>query len=176
MPSPRDLEAELADPKYAHLECERRWLVEAGNAPDIAGLPRIDICDRYLEGTRLRLRSMVRGSDVPVFKLTKKYECADASVRPIVTAYLNHAEYDVFRTLSGAELRKSRYHVVDSGLTWTLDLFQGGLAGLVIVEIEAAGPAEIEGISPPAWAGREITFEPAWQGGSLAIHNAIPEQ
>ena len=49
---------EARSPKYAHIERERRFLVDPGKRPDLAGLSFVEIEDRYLDGTRLRLRRM----------------------------------------------------------------------------------------------------------------------
>jgi hypothetical protein len=43
-------------PKYAHIERERRCLVDRASRPEVAGLPFVSIEDRYLEHTRIRLR------------------------------------------------------------------------------------------------------------------------
>jgi hypothetical protein len=52
--------------------------------------------DRYLDGTRMRLRRMSRPElNETKWKLTKKYECEDPSARPIVSSYLTESEYRV---------------------------------------------------------------------------------
>ena len=52
----RGLDEEAAEPKYARVEWERRWLVDPGQRPDPAGQPLTLIEDRYITGTRLRKR------------------------------------------------------------------------------------------------------------------------
>jgi hypothetical protein len=54
----RGLDEELVAHKYAHVERERRFLVDPARRPDLADAPYILIEDRYIEGTRLRLRAM----------------------------------------------------------------------------------------------------------------------
>ena len=73
MTADRGLDTEARDPKYARVEFERRWLVDASARPPLDGLSFTLIEDRYIEGTRLRLRRMARGART-VLKLTKKYE------------------------------------------------------------------------------------------------------
>jgi hypothetical protein len=83
----RGPDEEMGEPKYARLELERRWLVDTARRPALDGLGITVIEDRYIDGTRLRLRRMSRPDLGEVkWKLTKKYECADPSARPIVTA------------------------------------------------------------------------------------------
>lgn len=76
-------------PKYARLERERRWLVDRTACPDLSAHAHVLIEDRYIDGTRLRLRRTTdSASGEQLFKLTKKYDTGDPLARPIVTAYL----------------------------------------------------------------------------------------
>ena len=171
----RDLAAELATPKYAHRELERRWLVEGASRPDLGDHEPVLIEDRYLDGSRFRLRRMTR-PDWTACKLTKKYETVDASARPIVTAYLSETEFALFHALSGHDIVKRRYHITRDGQVWSLDVFEGGLAGLELIESEASDQRSLANLVPPPWAGREVTYEPCWQGGALAVHGPPMEE
>lgn len=173
----RDLAAELAQPKYAAFERERRWLVESKARPDVAGLGHVLIEDRYLDGSRFRLRRMSEsGSAWESRKLTKKYETDTPAVRPIVTAYLTDAEYALFASLPGRDIIKRRYRVPDGARIWCLDLFEGALAGLELIECEETDDAALAAMTPPLWARREITGDLRYQCGTLAQSNCIPEE
>lgn len=154
-------------PKYAHIERERRFLVDRASRPDMAGLPFVLIDDRCLEGTRIRLRWM-RDSTTgqTVFKLTKKYESADPLARPIVTAYLAEAEYEAFLMLPARTLVKRRYKV--SGTGFGIDLFEGALDGLELTEIELPDDTSLRAMAPPAWAKLEVSQDFRFEGGHLA--------
>ena len=53
----------MATLKYAHVERERRWLLAA--VPDLPEhARRLDIVDRYVNGTRLRLREVTEAGVV----------------------------------------------------------------------------------------------------------------
>ena len=169
----RTAEHEAACPKYAHLELERRWLMSAAMADTLDTRDPIAIHDRYIVGTRLRLRAMRHG-DQTVYKLTKKYDCADPLARPIVTAYLSEAEYKVFAALPALSLRKQRHRLRSDGRDFSFDRFEGALAGLCLAEIEAESEADLRGLPQPAWAVREVSDDPRYQGASLA-RNGIPE-
>ena len=172
----RGLEDELREPKYAHLELERRWLVDVGRRHPLDRHPATVIEDRYIDGTRLRLRRMIGpGPGETSCKLTKKYECADPSARPIVTSYLTEAEYDLLRTLPARPLTKRRYRLPIDGRTWSLDVFEGALRGLELVECEADDETGLVALVPPDWALREVTHLPQWQCGALAAAGTIPE-
>ena len=170
----RGLESELASPKYARFELERRWLVDRAARPSIEGLAFTPIEDCYLNGTRMRLRRMT-GPAVAAFKLTKKYDTERPEARPIVTAYLTAAEYALFAALPAHALRKRRYHFPVDGRYWSLDLFEGPLAGLELVEVETLDEAALAALVPPRWAAKEVTHDPRYQCGTLAQTNAIPE-
>lgn len=170
----RGLDTEQGSPKYARHELERRWLVDPAARPGLDTLPFTVIEDRYLDGTRMRLRRMTRGERC-VLKLTKKYESERPEARPIVTAYLTDAEYALFAALAARAMRKRRYHLPVAGQFWSLDVFEGELAGLELVEIEAVDERALAALVPPAWAAKEITHDPRYQCGSLAQTNTVPE-
>jgi CYTH domain-containing protein len=171
----RGLETELGDPKYARLELERRWRVNRAERPSLEGLPATLIEDRYIIGTRMRLRRMAYAEQAEtIWKLTKKYDTDRPEARPIVTTYLTESEYALLATLPAHPLRKCRYHLLIDDRTWSIDLFDDGLKGLELVEIEAANEAELASLNPPSWAGDEITHDPRFQCGALAQTNEIP--
>jgi CYTH domain-containing protein len=172
----RGLDEEMGEPKYARLELERRWLVDISTRPALDGHRMTVIEDRYIQGTRMRLRRMTRPDLGEVkWKLTKKYECGDPSARPIVTAYVTEAEYDLLRSLPSRELAKRRFHLPIDGRYWSVDLFEGPLQGLETIECEAEDEVALAALVPPDWALREVTHLPQWQCGALASARAIPE-
>jgi CYTH domain-containing protein len=170
----RGLDTEMVDAKYACFELERRWLVDPLERPEVADREFTLIDDRYIEGTRFRLRRMAQGARVAL-KLTKKYESQRPEARPIVTAYLAEAEYAVLAALPALPLRKRRYRLPIDGQIWSLDLFEGPLAGLELVEAEAESEIALKALVPPLWAVKEITHDPRYQCGSLAAASSIPE-
>src|SRR5512139_3877673 len=83
--------------KYALPECERRFLLPC--LPDQAIARSVAITDRYLTGTRVRLRRMVEtveGRTTMFFKLTQKIPAPDGAPGLLTTMYLSEAEYRVF--------------------------------------------------------------------------------
>jgi CYTH domain-containing protein len=157
-----------AAPKYALIERERRWLVDLDRRPALGDLPAVLIEDLYIEGTRLRLRRMTDSAGLLTRKLTKKYEAADPTSREIVTAYLVEGEYAVFARLPGRRIVKRRYPVEWEGKRFSLDIFKGALAPLELLEIEGPDAASLAAIIAPPWTVREISHDPAFEGGSLA--------
>jgi CYTH domain-containing protein len=165
---------EAAQPKYAHIERERRWLVDRTLRPSLDGKQGILIEDRYIDGTRIRLRRMTDQSNgASALKLTKKYDASDPLARPIVTAYLTEDEYRVMAALPATSLAKTRFKVEHAGLEFSIDRFHGPLEGLELAEIEWPNNEGLRTLEHPAWAVREVSNDPAYQGGSLS-ENGLP--
>ncbi len=163
----RTLETELAQPKYSHFERERRWLVDAVSVPDLDACQCVLIEDRYLDKSRLRLRRMTdQATGTVALKLTKKYDAGPPTARPIVTAYLDEAEYALFAGLPGAGMIKRRYELPYKGRGWSLDLFESPVLPFAILEIEAA-ETELDALTPPTWAGHEVTDDPRYSCANL---------
>ena len=153
-------------PKYAKLENERRFWVAA--PPDLSGARVRLIEDLYLADSRLRLRAITHfDSAEPEFKLCKKYGSDDPTSGPIVNIYLSPAEHTMLATLPGRPLRKRRYTVNHNGRGFSVDLFEGALAGLVMCEAEADSAEAIRAVAFPPWAAREVTDDAFFSGGAL---------
>lgn len=166
---------EARSPKYAHIERERRWLIDPARLPALSAA-HVLIEDRYISGTRMRLRRMTdSASGAVALKLTKKYEAADPLARAIVTAYLDEAEFAPLACLPGMMIVKRRFDLVAGDITYSLDRFEGALAGLELAEIEWADDAGLRGLPAPPGAIREVSDDPRYQGGSLVV-SGIPKE
>ncbi len=163
----RGIEEEFRSHKYAHVERERRFLVDPSRCPELSSAPAILIEDRYVIGSRIRLRRMTDlTTGRTVMKMSKKYDVANVRARPIVTAYLDDAEYALFASLPAHPLEKRRHKVSDDG--FGIDVFGGRLRGLLLAEIERADDASLDAVSPPRWVNSEVTDDSRYQGGHLA--------
>jgi CYTH domain-containing protein len=140
--------------RYARLEDEQRFVVAA--LPDEATDPRL-IEDRYVAGTRLRLRRVTDGHGTQR-KLGQKRRVDDRpSASWHTTLYLDEAEHDVLEALDAVTLSKRRWSLPRGGCA---DEFLGSLAGLVLVE----GERPFDG--PPG--AIEVTDDERFTGGALA--------
>jgi hypothetical protein len=106
--------------KYARPERERRIFLAS---PPADGVVRsVRIVDRYLRGTRLRLRqatetfSTYGTSEQTVYKLTQKVPAPGGEPGLITTIYLTAAEYAVLEQLPAASLHKTRMSVPPLGV------------------------------------------------------------
>ena len=160
-------------PKYAKLENERRFLVDAARLPDLTNLPFRRIEDRYILGTRLRLRSMTDSvTGARELKFCKKNEGDDPVSGPITNLYLSEAEHAVLAALPARVIAKRRYRLDHDGRGFGVDVFEGELAGLTLCEAEAESREAIVALAFPPWAGREVTIDRFFTGGNLSTITA----
>ena len=151
--------------KYARIETERRFLL--ARAPDRLPAEYRRIRDWYLEDTRLRLRRIEDPQgNVLALKLGQKYGTGLSTT--MTNLYLTAAEYDLLRTLGGRPIVKRRYAYPQAGLTFSVDVFEDELAGLVLAEIELEDERAAESVTVPDFALADVTEEPFFTGGALA--------
>ncbi|MFF7631929.1 hypothetical protein ACFZB9_02065 [Kitasatospora sp. NPDC008050] len=151
--------------KYAHVERERRFLLAAPPDPAAVTATR-RITDRYLDGTRLRLRRMARVDDgTVVYKFTQKLPAErPGPVQGLITnTYLTAAEHQVLAALPAAVLSKTRLSVPPLGI----DVFDPPLHGLVLAEAEFTSDEAAEAFRQPAGAVAEVTADARFTGGRL---------
>lgn len=151
--------------KYARIERERRFILDRFPAETNAiGVRRIT--DRYIERTRLRLRHQVDDRGPTTFKLTQKIpsQAAGAQQGFLTTMYLTAEEFQVFAGLPAKQLQKTRYRVPPFGI----DVFEGSLGGLILVEAEFESAADAESFTPPPFVVREVSGDVRFTGGRLA--------
>ena len=154
----------IREGKYARIERERRFLL-AGPPPPMAVTGR-RITDRYLPGTRLRLRRIDNlHSGDREFKITQKIPASRPGyVQGLITnTYLSAAEYDLLATLPAAVLSKTRLSVPPLGI----DVFEPPLHGLIMADVEFSTDREAESFLPPPAAVAEVTDDSRFTGGSL---------
>jgi CYTH domain-containing protein len=149
--------------KYARIEIERRFLLEG--VPEAAEVLAInEIGDRYLDGTRLRLRRMARAGGPTQLKLTQKLPDPDGARQgALTTIYLSEAEHAAFAQLPAATLSKSRLSIAPYGV----DVFHGELEGLYLAEAEFATVEEAAALVPAAVCRAEVTADRRFTGGEL---------
>ena len=150
--------------KYARVEIERRFLL--AGVPDGAEVSAVhEIDDRYLDGTRVRLRRMAQVGGATQLKLTQKVPEAAGGAQQgaLTTIYLSEAEHAAFARLPAAELRKSRLSIAPYGV----DVFHGELEGLYLAEAEFATMQDAAALVPAAFCHAEVTTDRRFTGGEL---------
>lgn len=160
----------VPDSKYAHVERERRFLLE--DLPE--GLTRADhhlqITDNYITNTRLRIRKVREPrTNRWTVKFTQKFapDESDLSRTLITNIYLNAAEAEVLSVFEANEIRKNRYKFDYQGHTLGIDMFLGDLFGLVLAELSFADDEEMRKFVMPPFALADVTNNPLFTGGRL---------
>ena len=122
----------------------------------------VRIEDRYITGTRLRLRRRTDDTaDVlPVLKLA---EGTGRGRRPGLTTnlYLSAAEYEALASLPAATIGKTCHGLGDL----VVDVFDGPLAGLLLAEAEFYAEADCTSFQPPPSVVAEVTGDARFRGG-----------
>lgn len=150
--------------RYARPERERRFLL--AQWPNRAVERTTRIIDRYLTGTRLRLRQMIEtqgGSKSAYYKLTQKVPAPDGGPGLLSTIYLTLEEYTLLTALPATTLCKTRYSIPPFGI----DAYEGPLSGLILAEIEFDDDAAMNGFIPPPWTIAEVTLDSRFTGGAF---------
>lgn len=154
--------------KYSVPELERRFLLHG--LPSGTSDPR-RIRDRYFEGTRLRLRLVEDlAGEVLERKLGHKRrpDQADPAAIYHTSLYLNEAEWALLGDLPGCCLVKVRRTIQAGERRAAVDVFEGPLEGLIMLEVEFRTHQERAAYRPPAWVGEEVTHREEFSGGALS--------
>ena len=148
--------------KYAVVERERRFLL--ASLPDGVTSTR-EIVDRYVTGTRLRLREVREGDGTVTRKLGHKVRLSEGPAEVACTNfYLSEEEWAVVAALPARTLRKKRHLVRRDGLLVAIDEHEDGT---LVAEFDAGD--EPSGVVP-GWLDvvADVSADEAWIGGQLA--------
>ena len=148
--------------KYAVVERERRYLV--ARIPDGVTQTR-DIVDRYVVGTRLRLREVTYGRRFVVRKLNQKIRLTDGPAEVACTSvYLDDAEWTLLSASAATILRKRRHLVERDGLRVAVDELEDGT---LLAEID---DGQTPSKAVPDWLEvvEDVSADERWTGVRLA--------
>jgi len=155
--------------KYAWIERERRWL--CADIPMALVLTVEDITDLYVAGTRLRLREALPRDGGPAMRRLGRKADADATTRLLTSIYLAPEEFALLAGMPGRRLIKTRHHLRSPrGVALSIDRFHGPLEGLILAEAEFDDDAALTAFPMPDFALHEVTDDPRYGGGQLALH------
>lgn len=155
--------------KYGKYEYERTYLLESNYLLN-KKIERIKIIrDKYIEGTKLRLRE-IRENNETKFKLTQKEELKPVKqgVLKINTLYLTKSEFDKMNTLEGVEIEKERHIVQIDRTRIGIDKITFNDKTILIAEIEFDTEFEMNTFSMPLDCIMEITGNHKYNGFEIA--------
>lgn len=160
---------DLQEAKYTRVEYERRFIVppQADWRGTVEPYSKV-FEDKYLAGTRLRLRVQTdTDTGRRLIKLNKKFESPSPYFQTISRILLSPGEYTLLDGAEGHRLKKVRYYHNYLGRVFSIDVLEGELAGLVLCETEADSLEDLMQVEPPAYATYEVTEDPFFAGGNL---------
>lgn len=147
--------------KYAVVERERRFLL--GSLPEgVTGTRRI--LDRYVSGTRLRLREVHEPGGTVVRKLGQKVRLGGPGEVACTNLYLDEGEWALLAGLPARRLSKTRHLVERDGWRVAVDELEDGT---LLAEIDDGdAPSDLV----PDWLDvvREVSDDEGWTGAALA--------
>ena len=155
----------------ANIEIELELTYLAKELPkELASAEPTKLVDIYIPEaldvhSRLRLRQ--KGDR---YEITKKIPLqeGDASAHTEYTIPLEALEFDALAPASQKRIVKNRYKVSISGHDAEVDVFEGELKGLVLIDFEFSSEADKAGFTAPACCLADVTQESFVAGGNLA--------
>lgn len=163
------LVAPWSQPDTGLVERERKWLV--AQMPDLPD-DGVRMAQGYVavDGTvSLRVR------DAGAKGRTMTLKGGTGSTRTELEWKIGVDRFEAAWALTGdRRIEKSRYRIPVGSHTAELDVFEGRLAGLVLVEVEFADGASMAEFEPPEWFGREVTDDGRYTNAALAA-DGLPD-
>lgn len=156
----------IREGKYARIERERRFLL-ASLPPASSLTASRRITDRYLPGTRLRLRRVDYSNGAACeFKFTQKVPAGrPGHVQGLITnTYLSATEYELLALIPAEVLSKTRFSLPPL----SIDVFDPPLHGLVLADVEFTTDEAAGSFQLPPIAVAEVTDDFRFTGGNLA--------
>lgn len=150
-------------------EIERKFLV--ADLPDLAAARIEPIRQGYLTALEDSVEIRVRQKGERYFLTTKS---GAGLSRVEHEAQIDAKAFScVWPATAARRVEKTRWTApLTDGCQFELDIFDGALSGLKLVEVEFADAQAAAAFVPPAWFGREVTDDARFSNASLAFHGA----
>ncbi|MBL7160622.1 MAG: CYTH domain-containing protein [Candidatus Aenigmarchaeota archaeon] len=148
------------------IELERTFLAKAVPA-GIEKYKSKEIVDVYIPASHPHPTLRIR-KEGDKFFLTKKQPVAgDASEQKEQTVELSREEFETLSSVPGKVVQKIRFYYPFEGRTAEIDVFQGQLRGLVLVDFEFSTPEDKAAFTRPDFCLADVTQEEFIAGGKL---------
>ncbi|WP_321447474.1 CYTH domain-containing protein [uncultured Cohaesibacter sp.] len=160
----------VAEEAPTALEIERKFLV--AELPDLAGLESVDVAQGYLthsdDSVEIRLRKKAAGGTANYFMTLKS---DGALERKEIEVAVSAEQFESFWPATmGRQVEKTRYvGALGDGLHYELDVFHGGLKGLLLVEVEFPSVEAANSFVAPDWFGADVTSNKGYKNKALAV-------
>jgi adenylate cyclase len=148
-------------------EIERAFLVAAEPALGANRVERIEQGYLAIDPGNAEVRLRRRGTQLTLtVKSTQR-----GAVRAEEEIPLDAERFErLWPLTAGRRLEKDRHLIaLSAALVAELDIYDGVLHGLRVVEVEFESVAAAAGFQPPEWFGREVTDDERYRNRSLAV-------
>jgi CYTH domain-containing protein len=154
--------------KTAEILLYRLFLITALPEPLSTRSRHLQILDRYLPETKLRLRDIRDPYSNERTRLLQKrtYSVESSEVRSS-EIHLDVAEYSLFEGQTRFELRKNRYFHEYDQMLFAFDVYLGPLLGLNLAHVSFETREEFERAGVPTFASKELTGDLFFFGENL---------
>ena len=156
--------------KTANTVYRRLYLIERLPEPLEPKSAHLQIFDNYIDGTRLRLRLVRDPASKNWTRVLQQHifvDDFDHGIGKMAEINLDEAEYAVFETFEGNEIRKNRYFHEFHGREFAFDVYLGDLWGLNTARVEFGSAEEMNDFEAPPFAVFDVTSDPFFIGKNL---------
>ena len=158
-------------PARSLVDRERRFLVDVV-PDDLVRSVAVELRQGYLAAAEYR---SVRVRDAGPEGCTLTVKAGGGAERTELEWPIERREFEAaWPHTEGQRIEKTRHRIPFGDHVIELDVFGGGLDGLVIAEVEFDTAAAMEAFAPPTWFDREVTDDGAYTNASLA-RNGLPD-
>lgn len=157
--------------KIAQTEFQRLFLIERLPEPLTPASSHLQLFDRYIENTRLRLRQVRDPYTNSWTRILQQHVPAISSefaVTKLSEIHLNDAEFALLERFAGQETRKNRYFHEFDRVPFVFDVYLGNLRGLHTTKVEFETQELMGTFIPPPFAVFDVTNDAFFVGPSLA--------
>lgn len=147
-------------------EIERRFLVL--ELPDLSTAKRTEVRQGYITHPTDAVEMRLRQND-EAFVLT--FKSGEGTVRTEREAAITREQFETFwPETAGRRVEKIRWTAaLPGGLLFELDVFEGDLSGLQLVEVEFDTLEAAKAFTPPAWFGADVTDDKRYKNKNMAV-------
>ena len=152
-------------------EIERKFKVKQVPQEILETIAPLELVQTYLaapEGQERRVRAINNERFVITVKIPQV--SSNGLIRQELEKEISKEDYELFlHQQKGTQIKKKRYKVpAENGLTYELDIYEGELDGLMVVEVEFPTEELADSFEKPDWFGKDVTSNKAYKNASLA--------
>lgn len=151
-------------------EIERKFKVKQLPLELLENISPLELTQTYLnapEGEEWRVRAINNEK----FVMTVKRPTQNSNIREEIEKEISEDNYKLFlKGQIGVQIKKKRFKIpADNRLVYELDIYEGKLDGLMVVEVEFPTEEMADSFIPPDWFGEEVTANKRYKNASLAM-------